>query len=63
MKTTGTKRDQADETPKVRRDRGYTVTSNGKVVVDVDRLLRSEKAKEAAAVARRIVELTNRIAK
>ena len=36
--------------------RGYDVTSNGNVVLDVDRLLRSPKIPEIARMARIIVE-------
>lgn len=36
--------------------RGYDVTSEGQIVVDVDRLLRSPRTQELARMARIIVE-------
>jgi hypothetical protein len=39
-----------------REDRGYTITSTGNVVVDVDRLLSSEKVKGIAEMAKSIVQ-------
>jgi ribose 5-phosphate isomerase len=37
------------------RERGYTITSEGNVIVDVHRLLKSPKAKRLAEKARGIV--------
>jgi ribose 5-phosphate isomerase len=39
-----------------REDRGYIITSTGNVVVDVDRLLSSEKVKGIAEMAKSIVQ-------
>jgi hypothetical protein len=63
MKAAEIRTEPLDEAREVRKERSYTVTANGNVVVNVDRLLRSKRVKEAAAMARRIVELTNRTAK
>jgi ribose 5-phosphate isomerase len=43
-----------------RQEQGYTITGTGNVVVDVDRLLRSQKALEIARKARTIVERNER---
>ena len=46
-----------------RDERGYTITSTGNVVVDVDRLLKSPRAQEIARKAKSIVQKNDRSAR
>jgi hypothetical protein len=46
-----------------RNDKGYTITSTGNVVVDVDRLLKNPKVREIAQRARDIVQKRDRLIK